>query len=240
LTDQPPTEPTPEATSPPRAMPAGLRLAALGFAAAALGAIGYVAYERLAVPAPVAVTANAAANAATLPVPATGVANTLGQPAVPEMRPDFTLKDLDGQPVALSRWNGKAVVVNFWATWCGPCQREIPLLNRMHAEYAPQGIQLVGVAVDFADDVRQFTTKTKLDYPTLMGEEDGAEAARAFGIDSLAFPFTAFTDKAGRVVTVHLGELHEPQLRAILDAIVAIDAGKLTLEAARARIEAAD
>lgn len=246
MTDQPPTDPTPAAepsppsptTGQPAGLPPGLRLAALGFAAAALGAVGYVAYERLAYPAPAAESAPIAAAAPS--APATGVANALGRPTVPEMRPDFTLKDLDGKPVALSRWNGKAVVVNFWATWCGPCQREIPLLNRMHAEYAPKGIQLVGVAVDFADDVRQFTTKTRLDYPTLMGEEDGAEAARAFGIDSLAFPFTAFTDKAGRVVTVHLGELHEPQLRAILDAIVAIDAGKLTLEAARTRIAAAD
>lgn len=236
MTDQPPTDPTPAAEPPTPSPPAGLRLALLGFAAAALGAVGYVAYERLAFPAPV----EAPAAAKLPPAPATGVANTLAQPTVPAMRPDFTLKDLDGKPVALSRWNGKAVVVNFWATWCGPCRREIPLLNRMHAEYAPKGIQLVGVAVDFADDVRQFTTETRLDYPTLMGEEDGAEAARAFGIDSLAFPFTAFTDKAGRVVTVHLGELHEPQLRAILDAIVAIDAGKLTLEAARTRIAAAD
>lgn len=238
MTDQPPTEPSPpEATpAPPAAASSALRLAGIGAAAALLGAVGYLAYERLAVPSPAAApTAEVA-----LAPPATGVANALARPTVPEVRPDFTLQDLDGKPVALSRWNGKAVVVNFWATWCGPCQREIPLLNRMHAEYAPKGVQLVGVAVDFADDVRQFTKKTRLDYPTLMGEEDGADAARAFGIDSLAFPFTAFTDKAGRVVTVHLGELHEPQLRTILDAIVAIDAGKLTLEAARTRIAAAD
>jgi thiol-disulfide isomerase/thioredoxin len=239
LTDQPPTDPSPPdptPAAPAAAAPSALRLVGIGAAAALLGAVGYLAYERLAVPAPAAATTAEVA----LTPPATGVANTLARPTVPEMRPDFTLKDLDGKPVALSRWNGKSVVVNFWATWCGPCQREIPLLNRMHAEYSPKGIQLVGVAVDFADDVRQFTTKTRLDYPTLMGEEDGAEAARAFGIDSLAFPFTAFTDKAGRVVTVHLGELHEPQLRTILDAIVAIDAGTLTLEAARTRIAAAD
>lgn len=214
----------------------GLRLAALAVAAGLLGAGGYLAYDRL-----LAGTGNAAgsANADSLPpVPTSGMANEMERPKVPDIRPEFTLKNLQGEPVAMSQWQGKAVVVNFWATWCGPCQREIPLLNRMHAEYGPKGVNIVGIAVDFAEDVQKFVAKTPLDYPTLVGEEDGAAAATAYGIDSLAFPFTAFTDKQGRVLSVHLGELHEPELRVILDAIVAVDAGKMTLADARAKIAA--
>lgn len=206
-----------------------LRLAGLALAAGLLGAGGYLAYDRWLSP-------TGAANNTT--VPTSGMANELERPKVPETRPEFTLKNLQGEPVAMSHWQGKAVVVNFWATWCGPCQREIPLLNRMAAEYGPKGLHIVGIAVDFAEDVQKFVAKTPLDYPTLVGEEDGAAAATAFGIDSLAFPFTAFTDKQGRVLSVHLGELHEPELRVILDAIVAVDAGKMSLADARAKIAA--
>ena len=213
-----------------------LRLAALALAAAALGAAGFLAFDRWLdggeVPPATASTA------APAPIPTGGMVNDFERPKVPEIRPDFTLKGLDGKPVSLSQWQGQAVVVNFWATWCGPCQREIPLLNRMHREYAPKGVQILGVAVDFAEDVQAFVAKKPLDYPTLMGEEDGAAAAAAFGIESLAFPFTAFTDRQGRVLSVHLGELHEPELRAILDAIVAVNAGKMSLEEARAAIAA--
>jgi thiol-disulfide isomerase/thioredoxin len=206
-----------------------LRLAGLALAAGLLGAGGYLAYDRWLSPTGVADNTT---------VPTSGMANELERPKVPEIRPEFTLKNLQGEPVAMSHWQGKAVVVNFWATWCGPCQREIPLLNRMAAEYGPKGLHIVGIAVDFAEDVQKFVAKTPLDYPTLVGEEDGAAAATAFGIDSLAFPFTAFTDKQGRVLSVHLGELHEPELRVILDAIVAVDAGKMSLADARAKIAA--
>jgi thiol-disulfide isomerase/thioredoxin len=209
-----------------------LRLAGLVLAAGLLGAGGYLAYDRL------SAAKDTSADAGNAAVPTSGMANALERPKVPETRPEFTLKNLKGEPVAMSHWQGKAVVVNFWATWCGPCQREIPLLNRMAAEYGPKGLHIVGIAVDFAEDVQKFVAKTPLDYPTLVGEEDGAAAATAFGIDSLAFPFTAFTDKQGRVLSVHLGELHEPELRVILDAIVAVDAGKMSLADARAKIAA--
>jgi thiol-disulfide isomerase/thioredoxin len=212
-----------------------LRLAGLAIAAVALGAFGYLAYERWLMEDPPAPSVAAAPAGE---VPTSGMANGLGKPQVPQLRPNFTLKDLDGKPVSMSQWDGQAVVVNFWATWCGPCQREIPLLNRMHAEYSPKGVHIVGVAVDFAEDVRAFVAKKPLEYPSLVGEEDGAAAAAAFGIQSLAFPFTAFTDRQGRVLSVHLGELHEPELRVILDAIVAVNDGKMTLEAARAAITA--
>ncbi len=208
-----------------------LRLIALGLSAAALGAVGFLAYEHWGAP--------AAPTLAVSPSGSDDVNALTSSPQVPEVRPDFTLHDLTGAKVALSQWQGQALVINFWATWCGPCQREIPLLNRMQAEYGPQGVQLLGIAVDFAEDVRQFVAKKPLKYPTWVGEEDGAQAARAFGIDSLAFPFTAFTDRRGRVLTVHLGELHEPELRVILEAIVAVNAGNMTLEAARAKIAAA-
>jgi thiol-disulfide isomerase/thioredoxin len=158
---------------------------------------------------------------------------------VPAELPDFSLADAAGQTRSIREWASKPLIINFWATWCPPCRRELPLLNRLHAEHAGEGFQVIGVAVDFREDVLAFMEETPIDYPMLIGEQDGLDAARAFGMDNLGFPFTVFTDRRGRVVTVHVGELHAPQAEAILSAIARLDAGELSLEAARGEIERA-
>ena len=159
--------------------------------------------------------------------------------AVPTSQPEFTLTGLDGQRHSISEWKGHPQVVNFWATWCVPCRKEIPLLSRMQTEYASKGLKIIGIAVDFPEDVQKFVTATPLPYDVLMGEDDALEAAKAYGVESMALPFTAFVDSHGRVLTVHLGELHEPNLRATLDALLRFDAGEINARQATAAIEAA-
>jgi len=159
--------------------------------------------------------------------------------AVPAERPLFTLPDLEGKPHPVTEWDGKALVVNFWATWCAPCRREIPLLNRLQKEYAAKGVEVVGIAVDFVNDVKGYVKANPIGYPVLVGEEAGMEAARGFGVEALAFPFTVFTDSKGRVVTLHLGELHEATARAILGVVMKVDAGQLPASEARQAVEAA-
>jgi len=157
---------------------------------------------------------------------------------VPGLRPVFTLADATGTPRSITEWDGRALVINFWATWCPPCRREIPLLNALQAEYAPRGFEVIGVAVDFRDDVVAYMQDTPIGYPVLIGEQDGLDAARAFGMETAGFPFTIFTDRAGRIVTVHVGELHRPEAALILSAVEDVSAGRLDMEAARARIRA--
>jgi len=157
---------------------------------------------------------------------------------IPERRPDVTLADLTGRPRSLSEWDGRALVINFWATWCAPCRREIPMLNELAAELAPQGTEVIGIAVDFRKDVQAFIERMPIAYQTLIGEQEGMDAARAFGVTTVVLPFTVFTDRTGRIVTLHIGELHRPQADAILDAVRRIDGGELTMAAARQRIEA--
>jgi thiol-disulfide isomerase/thioredoxin len=202
-----------------------LRLAFIGFAllgAAVSAAYVYDRYLRHAAALPRAASlAPAARPEATVRVPA--------------LRPDFTLKDTAGRLHSAREWDGKALLVNFWATWCAPCRREIPLLNRLRREYAGQGVEVLGIAVDFADDVIAYRQRFPIDYPVLVGEQDGFDAARAFGVASVVFPFTAFTDTRGRVLTVHVGELHEAEARAILSVVGQVDAGRLSpLEAREA------
>lgn len=157
---------------------------------------------------------------------------------VPERRPDLVLQDIHGEPRSLSYWDGRALIVNFWATWCAPCRREIPMLNDLAREFGPQGFEVVGIAVDFRQDVLGYLEHVPISYETLIGEQEGMDAARAFGVANVVLPFTVFTDRTGRIVTLHIGELHRPQAEAILDAVKRVNAGEMPLTAARGRIEA--
>jgi thiol-disulfide isomerase/thioredoxin len=171
-----------------------------------------------------------------LPVPETAPPPEPAARQVPEVRPVFTLADADGRPRSITEWDGKALMINFWATWCPPCRREIPLLNALRAEYLPRGFEVVGVAVDFREDVVAYMSDTPIDYPVLIGEQDGLDAARAFGMETMGFPFTIFTDAGGRIVTVHVGELHRPEAELILSTVEDLQAGRTEMEAARNRI----
>lgn len=159
------------------------------------------------------------------------------RPAViPERLPEVTLADPEGRPRALSEWAGRPLIINFWATWCAPCRREIPMLNALAADPQYDGFEVIGIAIDFREDVLGYLQKMPIGYTVLIGEQDGMEAARAFGMESIGLPFTAFSDLQGRIVTVHVGELHRPQAEVILSAIQAVDAGELEMPAARDRI----
>lgn len=162
------------------------------------------------------------------------------RPAViPERLPDVTLADRNGRPRALSEWDGQPLVINFWATWCAPCRREIPMLNALAGDPDYGGFEVIGIAIDFREEVLGFLEKMPVDYTVLIGEQDGMDAARAFGMESIGLPFTAFTDRRGRIATIHVGELHRSQAEVILSAVRAVDAAEIEMSAARDRIREA-
>jgi thiol-disulfide isomerase/thioredoxin len=157
---------------------------------------------------------------------------------IPELLPQFQLADSNGKKRSLKEWTGQPVMVNFWATWCPPCRKEIPLLNELRKERASQRLEIVGIAVDFRDDVLKYAQETAINYPMLIGEEDGMDAMKAFGMEGAGFPFTFFADSRQRIVAMKLGELHRDEADLILDTVMAVDAGKLELAAAREQITA--
>ena len=164
----------------------------------------------------------------------TAVPTTESQPeGTPELLPEFTLADREGEARSIHSWPGKALVINFWATWCGPCRREIPLLKRIQDEYESENFQVVGIAVDFRDDVLEYAEEIGIDYPLLIGEQDGLEAIAKFGISAAGFPFTVFTDTQSRIVLTHLGEIDEAEAKILLGAVKQVNAGELSPEAAR-------
>jgi thiol-disulfide isomerase/thioredoxin len=155
--------------------------------------------------------------------------------AIPTDIPNISLADPGGVKHALSEWKGRPLLINFWATWCAPCRREIPLLKTLRHERAADGVEVVGIAVDFRDAVQHYARDMGIDYPVLVGEQDGLDAIAAFGMDTV-FPFTVFADRRGRIVTLKIGELHSDEARFILDRVKGIDAGRLDLTAAKKEI----
>jgi thiol-disulfide isomerase/thioredoxin len=151
----------------------------------------------------------------------------------PDMLPDFTLTDVEGNPRSIRSWNDKSMIVNFWATWCAPCRREIPFLKKLQQDKAAEGFQVVGVAVDVREDVLKYAKEISIDYPLIMGEQDGLEAVGKFGLGSIGFPFTVFTDNQHRIIVTHLGELHPAQADVILGVVAKVNSGELSPAAAR-------
>ncbi|MBV8804854.1 MAG: TlpA family protein disulfide reductase [Sinobacteraceae bacterium] len=158
-----------------------------------------------------------------------------GTKPVPAVLPDISLADAEGVKHKLSQWKGRPLMINFWATWCEPCRREIPLLKRLRHERAAEGLEIVGIAVDFRDAVQHYSREMGIDYPVLIGEQDGLDAIAAFGMDTV-FPFTVFVDAQGRIVTLKIGELREDEGHFILDVVQSIDRGQTDPPAAKKQI----
>jgi len=121
------------------------------------------------------------------------------EPQKGSVAPDFALKSLpDGKEIRLSSLRGKAVLVNFWATWCEPCKIEMPSLVDLQKKYGPQGLQIVGVAMDDADDkeINSFAHKMGVNYMVLRGTEKVGELYG--GVDHL--PMTYYLDRSGKLV----------------------------------------
>jgi thiol-disulfide isomerase/thioredoxin len=138
--------------------------------------------------------------------------------------PDFTLELLNGGKMSLSDLRGKAVLLNFWATWCGPCKIETPWLVELQNQYGPQGLQIIGVEAgdDGKDDIAKFVTEMGINYPILIGKDSVSDAYG--GIPAL--PETFFIGRDGKIVDKTLG-LHgraeiEDSIRKALDT----EAGK--------------
>lgn len=126
--------------------------------------------------------------------------------------------DLDGKPRRLLEWQGRPLLCNFWATWCAPCREEVPLLVAAKQQGLRSGIEIVGIAIDTVDKVRQFATTYKINYPLLVGDATGIAVLRELGNKAGALPFTVALGSDGTLVWRHLGAVKEPELRKVLDS----------------------
>ena len=121
---------------------------------------------------------------------------------------------------ALSHWAGRTLVLNFWATWCTPCIKEMPAFVELQKKYEAKGVQFVGLALDDAESVKTFAQSHGITYPLLIGDDPAVELLRVLGNVVGAIPFTAVVDKNGKVVKTHPGEWAAADLEGVLQPLL--------------------
>jgi thiol-disulfide isomerase/thioredoxin len=149
--------------------------------------------------------------------------------------PDIVLSDLAGAPTPLSSYAGQPLLINFWATWCAPCRREIPLLKTFHDENE-SAITVVGIAIDDLEDVQTYAGEMAFNYPILVGQAEGMNAAAALGVEVIALPFSVYTAPDGTILGIHTGELLPEHLDTLAATIAELTAGAIDQSAARDRL----
>jgi thiol-disulfide isomerase/thioredoxin len=142
-----------------------------------------------------------------------------GQGEEKELLSSASFPDLQNRTRELSEWRGKVLVCNFWATWCAPCREEIPLLIAARKKYGPRGVEIVGIAIDNAAKVGQFSTSLNIPYPILLAGADGLDLMRRLGNSSGGLPYTVTADREGALVHRKLGALKPGELDNVLDPL---------------------
>ena len=140
--------------------------------------------------------------------------------AQPPYRPDFRLPDLDGEMHSIDDWNGQVIMINFWATWCPPCRREIPAFIRLYENYRDQGFVIIGIAIDDPQSVQDFIDPMDVNYPVLLGEDTGVEITTAYGNRLGVLPFTVFINREGRIVNTRRQELSYEEAEALIKPLL--------------------
>lgn len=149
------------------------------------GLLGYVAYQTVA------------------PTPTSQNATTTNS----NTRPSFRLPDMNGKMRSAEEWDGKWVLLNFWASWCTPCRAEMPLLKQLGKDYEAKGLNVVGIAVDDPKAAQEFAAEFALDFPNLVASNDGTRLARAYGNALGGLPFTVLINPKRQIVWRWSGEL---------------------------------
>ena len=139
------------------------------------------------------------------------------EPLLNKPAPEFALSDLNGAPIDLAHYRGKIVLLNFWATWCAPCQIEMPIFAQWQRQYGLQGLQIIGISMD--DDpalARKLSAKLKLNYPVAMGDEKLGELYGGV----LGLPLTYLIDRKGIVRAKFQGEISAKTIETKLQELL--------------------
>jgi peroxiredoxin len=138
-------------------------------------------------------------------------------------RPDFSLGTTSGQIIKASDFDGKVLLVNFWATWCGPCRAEMPMLSAMHERLSTKGFTVVGIALDDVAQARNFIDELGIRYPNAVGGADVMATGVNYGNKSGLLPYSVLVDQKGTVRWTSLGELDPAELETRITELLSTD-----------------
>lgn len=139
---------------------------------------------------------------------------------VGQQRPEFTLLDLNGQSFSISRWDGEVVLINFWATWCPPCRKEIPTFIQTLKIYGDRGFQVVGIAIDERKAVAEFIQTLGPSYPQVIASSQGTELSKRYGNRYGALPYSVLIDREGIIRFTKAGELSGDELESLIEHLI--------------------
>lgn len=134
--------------------------------------------------------------------------------------PEFNLSDLSGRQHNISEWRGRILVLNFWATWCPPCLKEIPDFIDLQKQYADKDVQFIGIALEDKEPVAKYAAATHINYPILLGGDNGITLAHQLGNSMDAVPYTLIVDRQGQIIYRHPGELSKEHLLEIITPLL--------------------
>jgi len=122
----------------------------------------------------------------------------------------------DGKPVNTQKWQGKVLVVNFWASWCPPCVEEMPTLDKLQQEFLQQNVLFVGIGIDSPTNIREFLEKTPVNYPIVIGGLEGSNLSKQLGNSQGALPYTIIINAKGKATYSKLGKISEEDVRSAI------------------------
>ncbi|HED16374.1 MAG TPA: TlpA family protein disulfide reductase [Gammaproteobacteria bacterium] len=135
-------------------------------------------------------------------------------------RPDFSLPDVEGVEHPISEWNNKVILLNFWATWCPPCRREIPAFIKLQDQFGKQDFQVIGVAIDQVDLVEAYADNIGVNYPILVGENSAIKVTEAYGNQYGQLPYTVIIDRQGIIHHKKFGEVTYDEAIAFIQPLL--------------------
>ena len=135
-------------------------------------------------------------------------------------RPEFQMADLEGKLHNINEWDGKVILLNFWATWCPPCRKEIPAFIELQEKYGPSGFQVIGVAIDQPDLVEEFSDSMGVNYPLLVGEDDAIDIGIEYGNRMNVLPYSVIINHEGMIRFIKKGEVTRDEVEELIKPLL--------------------
>ena len=130
---------------------------------------------------------------------------------------EFSLENINGEMISIEEFKGKKTLINFWATWCRPCRKEMPMLNGVYLSENPSEFSVVGIAIDKPEKVSQFVAELGIDFPIMIGQSNAYDIMKELGNEALTLPYTILIDDTNEVIWSKNTELKHSDMDEVLN-----------------------